>query len=147
MYNYILKSWVIVLLTIFVSCTDRGDYKNRYIIENATERTVKIKFYKRQRVGKPNLVFTKVIAGSGVLYDKIKNLDGVTDTKSPEDVFGADSLAVIFDGEKFQPHYSGLPFGNSLAFFIDYIQDGDANLYIITEENYQNAMECDGGCN
>ncbi len=146
MYKYILKSWVIVLFIISNSCTDQGEYKGRYIIENATERTVKIKFYERQRVGEPLLAFTRDIVGPGVLYDEVKVLDGVTDTQSPEDVFGSDSLAVIFDGEKIQAHYEGLPFENSLAFFSDYMQEGDTFRYIITEENYKNALDCDGDC-
>jgi hypothetical protein len=140
MYNYMLKSWVIVLLIIFNSCTDQDDYKGRYIIENATERAVEIKFYDRQRVGEPVLVLTKEINGSGVVYDEFKTLYSPGDNEIPEDVFGADSLAVIFDGKKIQAHYSGLPFENSLAFFSDYMQDGDTNRYIITEENYQTAI-------
>lgn len=140
------KSWIILLLIISNSCTDQGEYKGRYIIENATERSVKIKFYERQRVGEPILVFTKVIDGPGVLYDEVKVLEGVTDREVPMDIFGADSLAVIFDDEKIQAHYSGLPFENSLAFFSDYMQDGNTNRYIITEENYENAIPCDGDC-
>lgn len=146
MYNHILKSWVIVLLTIVGSCTDQGDYKGRYIIENATERSVKIKFYERQRVGKPVLILIKEINGSGIVYDEFKTLSSPGDNEIAKDIFGADSLAVIFNDEKIQAHYSGLPFGNSLVFFSDYIQEGDTNRYIIIEENYQNAIECDGDC-
>jgi len=146
MYNYILKSWVIVLLIIFNSCTDQGEYKGRYIIENATERSLKIKFYKRQPIGKPILVLTKEINGPGIVYDEFKTLYSPGDNEIPEDVFGADSLAVIFDNEKIQAHYEGLPFENSLAFFSDYMQDGDTKRYIVTEENYQAAIPCDGDC-
>jgi hypothetical protein len=147
MYNYILKSWVIVLLIISNSCTDQGNYKGRYIIENATEKEVKIKFYKRQRVGVPILILTKEINGPGIIYDEFKTLYSPGDNEIPKDVFGADSLAVIFDSEKIQAHYESIPFENSLSDFGDYMQEGDTNRYIITEENYQNAVDCDGNCN
>lgn len=146
MYKYILNFWVITILIISNSCTDQDDYKGRYIIENATERTVKIKFYDRQRVGEPILILTKEIDGSGIIYDEFKTLYSPGDNEIPEDVFNADSLAVFFDNQKIQPHYDGLPFGNSLAFFSDYIQEGDTNRYIITDENYQNAVECNDDC-
>lgn len=98
-------------------------------------------------MGKPVLVFIKEINGAGFIYDESKTLYNPGDSEIPEDVFGADSLAVIFDNERIQAHYSGLPFENSLAFFSDYIQEEDTNRYIITEENYQNATGCDGDCN
>ena len=146
MYNYILKSWIIVLLIISNSCTDQGFYEGRYIIENDTERTVEIRFYKRQRVGAPILVLTKEINGPGIIYDEFKKLYSPGDSEIPKDVFGADSLAVIFNSEKIQAHYESIPFENSLSDFGDYMQDGNTNRYIITEENYENAIPCDGDC-
>jgi len=146
MSSHILRTCLIFIILSINSCTDQGDYKNRYIIENATERTVTIKFYERQRLSEPKLVLTKEIDGPGIMYDEIKNLVDVSDRESPEVIFAADSLAVIFDNKKIQAHYESLPFGNSLAFFSDYIQEGDTKRYIITEENYQNALECNGEC-
>jgi hypothetical protein len=146
MNSYIIKLWVVPILIILNACTDSKPSKGRYIIENSTERKVKIKFYERQQLGDQILILTKEIEGPGILYDKVKVLEGVTDREGPRDIFGADSLAVIFDNEKIQPHYEGLPFENSLVFFSDYIQEGDTKRYIITEENYQNAAPCDGDC-
>ncbi|MDT0651899.1 hypothetical protein [Autumnicola edwardsiae] len=141
-----LKIQILLFVLVLYGCTDQGEYKGRYIIENATEKTVKIKFFKRQPIGEPILVLTKEIGGAGIIYDEIRNFDNITDREIPEDVFGADSLAVIFDGEKIQAHYEGLPFGNSLVFFSDYIQNSDTNRYIITEQNFENAVDCNNNC-
>jgi len=146
MSSYIFKTFVILSVITLNSCTDQGDYEGRYIIENATEREVSIKFYERQQEEEPILVFIKTINGSGVLYDEVKDLDGVTDREVPIDIFGADSIAVIFDNQKIQAHYSSIPFQNSLSDFGDYISNGDTKRYIITEENYDDAVECNGDC-
>jgi len=146
MNSYIFKIFVILSVITLNSCTDQGDYKGRYIIENATERAVTIKFYDRQGMGEPILILTKEIDGSGIIYDEFKTLYSPGDNEIPEDFFDADSLAVIFDNQKIQAYYESLPFENSLSDFGDYIQEGDTNRYIITEENYQNAVGCNGDC-
>ena len=146
MKTIIFRIGIILFVLSLNACTDQGEYKGRYIIDNATDKTVKIKFYDRQRVGEPVLVRTKEVNGPGITYNEYKTLYSPGDNEVPEDVFGADSLAVIFNNQKIQPHFSGLPFENSLASFGDYIQDGDTNRYIITEENYENAVDCDGNC-
>lgn len=146
MNNYILKFWLVPFLVMINACTDSKPSKGRYIIENGTDRNVEIRFYESQGIGNPTLVFTEEIDGPGIIYDETVTLEGVTDREGPKDIFGADSLAIIFDGIRVQAHYEGLPFGNSLVFFSDYIQNGDTNRYIITEENYQSAVECDGNC-
>ena len=141
------KSCIIFFIVVLNSCTNQSSYQGRYIIENATDRTVKIKFYDRQRVGEPVLVFSKTIDGAGIVYDEHITLYSPGDNETAQDVFGADSLAVIFDGEKIQAHYEWLPFENSLSNFEDYVSKGNTKRYIITEENYEDAVDCNGNCN
>ncbi|MBZ9632487.1 hypothetical protein LB465_17025 [Salegentibacter sp. LM13S] len=146
MKTYIFKAFIILIIITLNSCTDQSDHESRYIIENATDRRVKIKFYDTQVVGVSKLVLYRELDGAGIMYDELKTLDGPSDKEIPKDVFGADSLVVIFDKEKIQSHYSSLPFENSLSDFGDYLNEGNMKSYIISEENYQSATSCDGAC-
>lgn len=140
------------MLPIFIfSCNNESEFPTKYIIENTTERTIEIKFYDRSNrdaSGDPTLVNSQNIIGKGILYNESRTVQGPADSDSPLEIFNADSLAILFDDEKVESHYDGLPSGNSLTFIGDYIGEGNTiYTYKITAKNYENARVCDGDCN
>lgn len=140
-----MVSSIIIIFTV-ISCINPDSYEGRYIIENDIDENVEIRFYNREQDSDPILVLTKAINGRGVLYDESKFLYGPLDREISEYIYGADSIAVIFEKKRVESHYEGFPFENSLTFFSDYKSEGNTKRYIITNQNFENAIPCDGNC-
>lgn len=92
------------------------------------------------------MVLTKSKTGRGILYDKTEILDDPLDRETSERIYGADSIAIVFGKQRVQGHYGFTPIGNSLTFFCDYKSEGNTKRFIITEQNFNYVVPCDGNC-
>lgn len=143
---YILGLLIFLVLIPFTSCTNSGTYEGRYIIENQTDKRVELRFYSHRDGPNATLALTRNSDGPGVLYDESKKLYSPLDRETPEIVYGADSIVILFDNQHVQTHFGFIPIYNSLTFFGDYKSEGNIKRYVITNQNFEEAIPCDGTC-
>lgn len=137
----------VLLFFVSISCVDSSSSTVNYIIINETERTLELRFYDLNQLGESNLSFVETIDGPGLIFEKKLVTNDLLDTNLPSDVFKADSVAIIFDSTRIESHTFNVPFGNSIMKLSDYSRDGVNYTYTITQENYDNAVPCNGPCN
>ncbi|MFD2100089.1 hypothetical protein [Flagellimonas iocasae] len=130
-----------------ISCTDSSTTTRNYRILNDTDHTVELRFYKASTAtSERSFVFKVVIEGEGLVLERtLKTYP--PDTNGPTDVYEADSVAVVFNGERVEGHIFIEPISGSIMNLGDYERNGVQFTYTITEENYTNATPCDGSCN
>lgn len=76
-----------------------------------------------------------------------KTAESMGSITSPFEVFDADSIAIIFNGERVQGHNLFEPIGMCLLNQQDYERLGDGKfLYQIKQENLDAAILCENGC-
>ncbi len=136
--------FIIVIFINLSGCTTEGNHEEiTYQIENTTGRTVKLLFYKTTEENDSRvLVDTKEVKGNGILWKKTFSL-GPGDI--PIDMFNSNLLVVVFDDNVFEEHTSGNP-ENSIMEYIITFSSSNNYTYKITEENFNNAIPCDGPC-
>ena len=144
---------IIVLISTFLlhsCCCDYGKKKYRtYVIENGTERAIKMELYLRKR-----LKSTREIVGKGVLFEG-RTDDGVGGHLGAPGALSSDSIVVVFDDERIQIYHRG-NVNNGIASGVGSKPKTNRNIYIdsvytivndeyyrftYTEEDYQNAEE------
>ncbi len=137
--------WGIVLS---ICCTDSVTYITTYKIINETDNSVELRFYKSSVVGEASFVFKANSDTPGLILERILET-GSLDTNNATDAYKADSVAVIFNGERIEAHTFLEPFDNSIMDEGDYhiIKDKNEYIYTITEANFDNATPCDWLCN
>lgn len=138
---------MIVLILVY-SCTDSVTYITTYKIINETDNSVELRFYKSSVVGEASFVFKANSDTPGLILERILET-GSLDTNNATDAYKADSVAVIFNGERIEAHTFLEPFDNSIMDEGDYhiIKDKNEYIYTITEANFNNATPCDWLCN
>jgi len=139
-----MKNIVLVVLMIVIGCTPEQSTVSEYQIENGLDIPIVLRFY---RNGLPSTETTTVtLQGLGDTYEKSGETLGSNTT--PFDVFSADSILVVFDGERIQGHNLFEPKGFSLLNQQDYQNIGSSRfLYIIDQNNYDASVPCEDNCN
>ncbi|MEP4743368.1 MAG: hypothetical protein ABJX94_01575 [Flavobacteriaceae bacterium] len=127
-----------------LSCTDVGTLGRTYSIVNGTEEQVSLLFYDTQG-DKPELVLSESLNGEGLIVERTLETY-MRDQNTPEIAFKADSVSVIFNNERAEAHYQLIP--DRSIILGDYeVKSNISFIYTITQENYDNAIPCDGSCN
>jgi hypothetical protein len=141
-----MKNIFFVFIALFLlGCPDMGTYYSSYKIINGTTHAVELRFYKGSIASdERNFVFKAATDGEGLVLERTLKTFAL-ETNSPIEAFKADSIALVFNKERVEGHKLFVPAGNSMLF--DYERNGEQFTYTITEENYNNAIPCDGSCN
>ena len=135
------KLYLLFIFVLSVSCTVESREFAEYIITNDLERSVELRFYRGGDLINDSPIVS--IDGKGEIIRKSK-----TDFArvSPFHVFGTDSISIIFNNERAEQHilFDSLSILNQESY-----QGLGKGLYeyTITQENYDNAIPCDGTCN
>ncbi|MEP3383137.1 MAG: hypothetical protein ABJN84_01115, partial [Flavobacteriaceae bacterium] len=123
-----------------------------YKIINGTVEQVTLLFYDTQG-DKTELVLSESLNGEGLIVERTLETY-MRDQNNPTIAFKADSVSVIFNNERVESHHESFPknpssFPNrSMTSSGAYeIKDFRYFTYTITQENYDNAIPCDGSCN
>ncbi|MFC4220731.1 hypothetical protein [Flagellimonas marina] len=135
---------IALLLFVFVGCTPEQSTIAEYTIENTLNTPITLRFF---RNGLPNAEIAPVsLKSSGGTYKKAgESLGSFT---SPFDVFNADSILIIFNGERAQGHNLFEPAGMCLLNQEDYENRGDGKfLYRVKQANLDASILCENGCN
>ncbi|TVZ25916.1 hypothetical protein JM83_0857 [Gillisia sp. Hel_I_86] len=152
------KTIFLLPLLFFLNCGPEAKmYKRTYIIENDTQQELKIKFYYKFDGSLSNeLKLTPRSSYNGEQFEVGQPLSVDPNAIYPSSSLSSDSLVIIFNNEK-----KKINVVNDLQdgiFFSDPIErnifrhgnyediGGDQFLYIITQQDYENAMPCDGDC-
>jgi len=144
MTNFLKKGLIALLFLALLSCTDLGSTTSTYKIINGTSHAVELCFYKGSIASEDrSFVFKEEIEVQGLIVERTLKTYAL-DIDSPIEAFKADSIALIFNKERVEGHTFNSPIDNSLL--DDYERNGNQFTYTITEENYNNAIPCDGLC-
>ena len=147
----------LVILTLFNCGPEANMYKRDYIIKNNIDRTVELKFYNR-RSGDLKGRTSKILSGNqSQLIETLEQTTPFNQTSENLDLFtafGADSVRIIFDNIKVVTHVFftnsetfSEPINRNVFLFNNYENIGNERfLYEIIEEDYENAVICDGNC-
>ena len=135
----------------FLENRDRVITRN-WRIYNDTDRHVLLKFYTTDILvdGQRKFLSTAEIDGPGLVIER--RLKAGEGGNVPLRAFGTNGFTpnqmdVIFDGERMESHSFRQPLGNSIGNPHVYNDDDPGQpTYHITEENYDNAVPCDGPC-
>ena len=139
---------VLVFTFLLNGCTLEGEDKEIfYRIENTTDYQVSLFFYNVGTDGQKFYAYQAEIEGKGIIVEK-KVISG-SHGDMPSNAFEANLVIVVFDNLRLQEHISGAPRENSILDYpFTYTANGNNTYtYEITEENFENAIPCDGPCN
>lgn len=134
----------IALILCVLSCTDIGTKTKTFKVVNDTEEQVSLFIY-MFKDGKAELVLSESITGKGLIVERTLETD-MRDQNTPEIAFQADSVSVIFNNERTEAHSINIPYERYL-WDTGKVIDDRCFTYTITQENYDNAIPCDGACN
>ena len=154
-----MKTFLIITLTIFLSvlgCTNNEVEMNRrdYIIENNTGISTAIKFYSRVD-GMLNNQTSKVLSNGHKLSEKVElTIEFDSSEDYPRLAYGADSIKIVFNNEKFIINkYNTInsqfsePINRNIFRHSNYENLGNERyLFKITQQDYENAEDCNGNC-
>lgn len=138
-----MKYIAVIVFIIFFGCTPEQSTISEYQIENGLDIPIVLHFYRNGLPSTQTSVVT--LEGLGDTYKKSGEALGSSTT--PFDVFSADSISMVFDSKKIQGHNLFEPSGFSLLNQQDYQKISSGRfLYLIDQNNYNNATPCDGPC-
>jgi len=155
-----MKTFVIIILTIFLSvlgCTDNEVEMNRrdYNIKNNTDNIIDITFYDR---GSGNVVTqtSQVLNPDDELSEKVEQTSNFDDSNSNA-IFNAylgDSVRIVFNQVKFltytfhpDSNEFSEPINRNIFRHSNYENLGNERyLFKITQQDYENAEDCNGNC-
>lgn len=133
-----------MVVMIFFGCTPEQSTISEYQIENGLDIPIVLRFYRNGLPSTQTIVVN--LEGLGDTYKKSGEALGSSTT--PFDVFSADSISMVFDGKRTQGHNLFEPNVFSLLNQQDYQKMSSGRfLYLIDQNNYNNAILCDGPCN
>ena len=155
-----MKILLLVVVSVFLSvfgCTDNEVEMSRrdYTIKNNTDLTADITFYDRIS-GKIILQSSKKLNPSDQLSEKVEQTSNFDDSDSNE-IFNAylgDSVRIVFSQVKYLS-YTFHPYNNEFSEPINrnifrhsnYEDLGNERyLFKITQQDYENAEDCNGNC-
>ena len=138
-----LTMTVIFVLPV-VGCTPEQSTVAEYSIENSLNIPITLRFF---RNGLPSVGTAPVsLKSSGGTFKK--SAESLGSSTSPFEVFDADSIAILFNGERVQGHNLFEPTGMCLLNQQDYANLGDGKfLYRIKQENLDASILCENECN
>tara|TARA_Y100001001_G_scaffold89427_1_gene87397 strand:+ start:325 stop:750 length:426 start_codon:yes stop_codon:yes gene_type:complete len=140
MKRLFVKTFVFLLI---LGCTPEQTTVSEYSIKNGLNVPITLRFF---RSGLPSTGIEPVSLKSfgGMFKKTAESMGSIT---SPFEVFDADSIAIIFNGERVQGHNLFEPIGMCLLNQQDYERLGDGKfLYQIKQENLDAAILCENGC-
>jgi hypothetical protein len=144
-----MKNITILLVCIgtlqFLGCRVEADSEEiLYQIVNATEHQVSIFFYTIEGLEKV-FSYSATIEGKGLLVERIIDYDPRGGGRSfPSEIFEANFAEVVFDNERIEEHNQLEPVRS--LFSLTFENVNGVQIYMINEENFNNAILCDGAC-
>ena len=138
---------VLVFTFLLNGCrVEAEDEKLIYRIENTTNHQVSLFFYNIDQEGQRNFAFKKEIDGKGLILEK--KITARPGAAAIPDLYGANLVVVVFDNSRVEEHINGAPRENSILDYpFTYTVNGNTLTYEITQQNFENAIPCDGPCN
>ncbi|WP_139959189.1 hypothetical protein [Flavicella sediminum] len=139
--NFIKNSIGLFLLSMLLCAVDCSDLpEHTYTLKNDSEKTIRIKSFKS------DILDNEINLEKGEIYiRKVKN-----QTVNFSNIFSStllqsiDSLVVIYDETKMNSFVSSNEdIRNPIGHFN---RDNDIITFIFTEEDYNNAINCEGNC-
>ena len=85
--------------------------------------------------------------GEGLVVERSADFFAGEKTTGPRNAYMlADSIAVIFNNERVEGHNTSVP---DRSLLLNYESEKGQNVFVytITQENFDNAIPCDGPCN
>ncbi|VAW14381.1 hypothetical protein MNBD_BACTEROID03-709 [hydrothermal vent metagenome] len=154
-----MKTLLVIIVSVFLSvlgCTDNEVEMNRrdYIIENETEVNLSVKFYNKVN-GTINNQTSKDLNKGEQLSKKIElTIEFDISEDYPSLAYGSDSVRIVFNNEKFlTSKYNSInmvfsePIGRNIFRHSNYENLGNERyLFKITQQDYENAEDCNGNC-
>lgn len=136
----------ISVIMLFNSCTDQAFSKINYTIFNQTDKNVKIIAFDTRNESTGEIYLDPKRAEEIIITPNSKfsvtRYTGLDDNTSLVfySISGVDSVRIVFNSEKVKIYTRNPPDPC-------YICDGDKNhQYLITEEDYNTAENCNGNC-
>ena len=138
-----------IYLCLLQNCTP-DKIVSTYRLENGTLHEIKMEFYSNGGYQR-----TRQIIGQGLIFEgSARSSYGRLSQLSPEAAFGADSIIVIFDHTKIIQYYllsgklTSIPKTNRNTLDDQSYEVLSNELYrfVFTEEDYENAEDCNGEC-
>jgi len=138
------QAMIAILILLFVRCTPEQSTVAEYTIENTLNTPITLRFF---RNGLPSAEIAQVsLKSSGGTYKKAA--ESLGSSTSPFDVFNADSILIVFNGERAQGHNLFEPAAMCLLNQEDYEKLGDGKfLYQVKQANLDASILCENGCN
>ena len=136
------KMLILLLSCLFFSCVRELVETKTLVIESSLDNMVSVEFYSD---GLPSGPKKLTINGKGKLYEHTEMVRGGV---TMYDLLQVDSILLIFDNQKIEPHslINNSPIGNSLFESDSYKKNGNIITYTIDLDNFSNATPCDGVC-
>ena len=155
-----MKTLLVIAVSVFLSvlgCTDNEVEMNRrdYIIENETEVNLSVKFYNKAN-GTLNNQTSKDLSKGEQLSEKIElTIEFDISEDYPSLAYSSDSVRIVFNNEKFlTSKYNSInmvfsePIGRNMFRHSNYENLGNERyLFKVTQQDYENAEDCNGNCN
>jgi hypothetical protein len=132
---------IISLCCLFQACVQHGDRtKRKYILENGTERNVKIDFYE-----KSNHKGSNSRSGKGIIAEGLSDDLGMDRSLFPAFFGSSDSIVVVYDNKKIQIYYLKGSLPHTSKHLLDnssyVIESNELYRYTFTEEDYKRAND------
>lgn len=131
----------LALFLLCCSCHKEIQQTVNVQIRNDLDNSVRIEFYRNGFVSGSG---SEQVNGKGILYEG-SDTDRLVTLAT---VFVADSIALIFDNQRFEHHLAldNVPLNGNLFSGASYIDNEDVLIYTINENNLNNSVSCDGAC-
>lgn len=134
---------------LFLNCRVEGDSERvTYQIFNETDEQVSILFYTTDTNTDKIFSYSFEIDGKGVLAESIQTFDpsgGGGGSDIPAIIWEANFAEIIFNNERVEEHNEVSPARS--IFSLTYESIDGKQVYIINENNLNNAIPCNGSCN
>ena len=125
----------IVQIAILQSCVDQASDDIVFTLFNQTDKTVEVLGFNGSRIAEPIIIEPN----SKFKITRVTGIDNDTG-KAFYSVIGVDSVRVIFNNEKV------IIYGGTTDNPCKICSGDDNRQHFITEEDYNNATDCDGDC-
>lgn len=133
-------SMLFLIYILFNSCVDQGGGEVKYTMFNETDKTVKVLGFNKSVMGSNGIAEPIIISpNSDFTITKVTGFEN-TSIERFYSIQGVDSVRVIFNNSKVKVYRRTPPNPCSIC-------DGNENnQHFITEQDYENAEDCNGDC-
>lgn len=136
-------SMLFLIYILFNSCVDQGGTEVKYTMFNETDKTVKVLGFNKSVMGSNGIADPIIISpNSDFTITKVTGFEN-TSIERFYSIQGVDSVRVVF-GEQKVLIYT-LEQASASQDFSIFRGDFD-NQHFITEQDYENAEDCNGNC-